>query len=141
MNVDTHNRVVIGWKERVDLPNWGIVRIRAKIDTGARSSSIHVDSYALLPNNRVEFWIVKNNLYPDKKKKIVCDIQRITQVRSSNGLSSQRIFVSTMVRIGPVLQTVELGLVNRSMMKYPMLIGRTALRETFIVDVTRGYTF
>lgn len=122
---------VIGWSEYVALPEWGIAALRAKADTGARSSALHVEAIEELPRGRVRFDVVLHRL---RRRRVTVEarIRRRARVRSSNGHYTTRIFVRTRVRIGTVERRVELSLVDRGSMIYRMLLGRSALQGLFV---------
>jgi len=123
----------------VDLPEWRILRLRAKVDTGAKSSALHVDNLRELPHDRVRFDVRLHRRYPERTVTVEAKVTRRTRVRSSSGASELRIFVETQVRVGTVAFTAELGLVDRQRMIYRMLLGRTALGARFYVDPSRRY--
>lgn len=125
---------VVGWNEHVDLPQWRIRGIRAKIDTGARSSAIHVENIRELPRDRVKFDVVLDR-NGGRRRHVTAAVIRRARVRSSTGKFRRRIFVKTIVRIGPLDVPVELSLVDREKMIYRMLIGRSALAGRFLIDV------
>lgn len=129
--------VLIGWTEYVDLPDWGIKRLRVKVDTGARSSALHVDNLVELPRGRVAFDVVVHRKKRDRHIHVKATVLRRGRVRSSNGHMTTRIFVSTRLRLGPVEKDVELSLVNRERMIHRMLLGRSALSGPFVIDVNR----
>jgi hypothetical protein len=82
--------VVIGWTEYVDLPEWGVRRIRAKVDTGARSSALHVENIRELPRGIVRFDVVVHRERRDRHVRVRARITRRSRVRSSNGELSPR---------------------------------------------------
>ena len=127
-------KTVIGWNEFVALPEWDIPKIKAKIDTGARSSALHVEQIEQLPNNHLSFWVVLDK-HKERKIKVVARVKRHGHVKSSHGETSGRFFVETKIRIGPVTRKIELNLVDRGKMNFRMLLGRTALRGRFMIDV------
>jgi len=127
---------LIGWNEYVELPEWGIRRLRAKVDTGARSSALHVEQIELLPRNRVRFSVVLHRKKKDRRVAVEAHVVRRARVRSSNGRYSQRLFVRTRLRLGSVEQDIELSLVDRGKMIHRMLLGRTALEGRFLIDVS-----
>ena len=127
--------VVIGWTELVDLPDWGVTRLRAKVDTGARTSALHVENIVLLPRNRVAFDVVLHRQQRDRRIRVRTKISRRGRVRSSTGHLTERIFVETTLQLGPVEKTIELSLVDRKKMIHRMLLGREALHGPFLVDV------
>ena len=124
---------VVGWNEYVDLPEWGIRGLRAKMDTGARSSALHVEKIEELPGDRVRFDVVLDR--NGARRHVSAAIVRRSRVRSSTGHLTTRIMVRTTVRIGPVDRAVELSLVDREKMIYRMIIGRSSLSGRFLIDV------
>jgi hypothetical protein len=140
--VATHDKhgphVHIGWCEYVDIPAWGIFGLRAKADTGARSSSLHVENLIELPRGRVGFDVVLHRTKRDRRVHVEAPVSRLSRVRSSLGVSATRPFVRATVHIGPVEEEIELNLVDRGHLLYRMLLGRTAL-SGLLVDVNRRY--
>ncbi len=126
---------LIGWNEYVDIPEWGIRGLRAKVDTGARSSALHVEHIERLPHGRVRFEVVLHREKRDRRVRVEARVVRQARVRSSNGEFSYRLFVRTRLRLGEVDEEVELSLVDRGRMIHRMLIGRTALDGRFLIDV------
>lgn len=131
-------RPIIGWNEYVDLPDWGVSHLRAKIDTGARSSALHVADVELRSRGRVRFDIVLDTRKRRRRKRVEVAVSRRARVRSSTGEYSTRIFVSTSLRLGPVEREAEISLVDRGDMIFRMLIGRTALGHDFLIDAARN---
>lgn len=129
--------VLIGWTEYVDLPEWGVRRLRAKVDTGARSSALHVENIEELGRGFVRFDVVLHRLKRDRRIHVRTHISRRSRVRSSNGQIETRYFVETLMRLGPVEKRVEVSLVDRRRMIHRMLLGRTALSGPFLIDVDR----
>lgn len=128
------SKLIVGWHERVALPTWGVSAIRAKIDTGARSSALHVDNIVPLPGQRVRFDLIASE--SGRRRHIDAAVVRTAHVRSSSGHGATRFFVRTRVRLGTIEREVELSLVDRSEMRFRMLLGRTALSGV-LVDPTR----
>lgn len=133
----TRDPIVIGWTEYVDLPDWNVNRVRAKVDTGARSSALHVENIELLSGNRIRFDVVLHREKRDRRIHVKAPVARRSRVRSSNGQTETRYFVRTTLRLGPVEREVELSLVDRGRMIHRMLLGRTALSGPFLIDVDR----
>lgn len=129
----------IGWKETLDLPDWHIRNMLAKMDTGARGSAIDVKDIIELPDNRVRFAIVLHRKDRSQTHTVEAPIHRRTRIRSSNGQCHDRFVVCTRLRIAGIEKTVELSLVNRKRMICRMLLGRTALAGTFLVDSSEKY--
>ena len=130
-------RTVLGWNELVALPEWGALLLPAKIDSGARSSSLHVEELSV-DGDRVTFTVPDAGHHPGHHAaRIEAKVVRIARVTSSNGRAQKRIFVETTLHLGPILRKVEINLVSRGDMRFPMLIGRTALRRHFLVNPGR----
>lgn len=133
-------RTVIGWREYVALPEWGVKAVKCKADTGARTSAIDVSQIEELDGDRVRFHLMIDRKHP-KGKTIEADIIRRTRIKSSFGASHDRLVVATTMRLGPVEKAIEFSLVSRKNMLCPMLLGRRALQPEFIVDSARRYVF
>ena len=129
---DTGNKIV-GWRELVDLPDLGLTGIPAKIDTGARTSSLHAEVLEEL--TREDGRYIRFAVDWDGKRH-ECEAIHVDErgITSSNGESQLRNVIKTKLRIGNQEFKAEISLADRSDMKFPMLIGRTALRRRFFVD-------
>jgi hypothetical protein len=132
-------RLIIGITEFVDLPDWNIRRLRVKVDTGARTSALHVENVHLLGRDRVRFDVRLHREKPTRRASVEAKITRRAWVRTSTGVAEPRLFVTTRLRLGPVEREVELGLVDRRNMIFRMLLGRSALGSSFLVDVARRF--
>ena len=128
---------IVGWRERIDIPDWGVRRVRAKIDTGARTSAIHVDHIEPISDERVRFEVVLRES-PRRTVMVEADVVRSSSVRPSSGRAQQRPVVLVRLRIGEVEREAEVSLVSRKGMLCRMLVGRRAL-EGLLVDPTRRY--
>ncbi|HVW27627.1 MAG TPA: RimK/LysX family protein [Polyangiaceae bacterium] len=131
--------IVIGFAELVDLPEWGIVGLRGKIDTGAKTSALHVSNIREIGNGRVGFDVRLHRRRTDRIVHVEAKILRRGRVRPSNGDVQTRLFVTTTLRIGSIERTIELSLVDRENMIYRMLVGRTAISAGVLVDPARRY--
>ena len=129
--------ITVGWRERVCLPDWDIRGLRAKIDTGARTSAIDVAAIELLPDERVRFEVVTRRKPTVRSRWIEADLVRETVVKPSSGERQQRCVCRTRLRLGPVTRHIEVTLVCRRKMACRMLVGRTALAGAFVVDVAQ----
>jgi hypothetical protein len=127
--------LVIGWSEFVDLPDWGVRGLRAKVDTGARTSALHVDRVEERPRGRVRFEVVLDRQTPGRIR-VEARVRRRARVRSSSGHWTTRVFVATRLELGPLVRDVEIGLVDREQMIHRMLLGRSALAGC-LVDPAR----
>jgi hypothetical protein len=137
--VEREPSLVIGFSEYVDIPEWHIMRLRAKVDTGARSSALHVENIRELSSGRVRFEVRLHRRHHDRRVIVEAPITRRGRVRASTGIMQWRYFVRARVHIGPVEQELELSLVDREHMIFRMLIGRSALAHRFLVDVSKRY--
>jgi len=123
---------IIGWREWVEFPDWGM-RIRAKADTGARSSAIDCAEITELPGGRVRFTVRLDR--KDRKLVTLEDKIRVRKhVRSSSGHGHDRIYVETMLRLAGVEKRILVSLVCRKAMIHRFLLGREALGADFLVN-------
>jgi len=133
--------VLLGWREWLSLPVLGIVAVRAKVDTGARSSALHVrDQEVFLREGRefVRFLLDTgvHDLPPQLAEAAVLDRRRVTD---SGGNTSERIFIRTRLRLAGQAWQAEVNLTHRRNMLFPMLLGRTALAGRFLVDPASSF--
>lgn len=127
----------IGWREHVDLPEFDVIGIEAKIDTGAKSSVIHAFFIRDVEIDGAP--IVEFTLHPKRDRhhpELMCRALLIEKriIRSSNGEEETRPVIATEISLGGVSRTIEVTLTNRESMKYRMLLGRDALRGAYLVD-------
>lgn len=128
--------IVLGWREWVVLPGLGIDRLRAKVDTGARSSALHVDEHWRFTEGGAPW--VGFRLRPSRVRHDVVEasapIIDERGVVDSGGRRTRRIFLLTTMRLAGIEKPVEVNLSDRRNMLFPMLLGRTALAGSFTVD-------
>lgn len=127
--------IIVGWREIVQLPHLGLLDIPAKIDSGARTSSLHatdVEEFEKHGEKFVRFTVdMPGGGAPQRCEAVHVDIRGIT---SSNGETQRRYVIKTPLTIGKLTFRAEVTLADRSDMKFPMLIGRSSLRRRFVVD-------
>jgi len=133
---------VIGWREWVGLPDLGIRRIKAKIDTGAKSSAIHAYNVRVFARGGTE--IVKFDLHPRQKNERVvvsteAEVLEFRKVRNSGGTVDTRPVIVTHAVLFGRRFPIELTLANRDEMGYRMLIGREALRGRFLINASESF--
>ena len=132
----------IGWREWVGFPELGVDAIKAKIDTGARTSAIHawnIVEYDLDGSPWASFDlhpVQRNNKMIQSCCAPVCDTR---DVRSSNGQTEHRVIIRTLLQMGDERWPIELSLTNRDAMGYRLLLGRTALRKHVRIDPGRSF--
>lgn len=142
MSEPTHPTTLTGWREWVSLPGFDVPWVKAKIDTGARTSSLHAFDVEHL-SRAGEPW-VRFSVHPwqgnDEHAVLVeCPVLGERIVRSSSGHAQERIVVLADVALVGRTVTAELTLTNRDEMGFRMLVGREALRQGFVVDPSRSY--
>ncbi len=129
---------IVGWRERVDLPDWKLRRVRAKIDTGARTSAIDVARVEELDDGRIRFEVV-SRIRPRRTRWIEARPARTSIVKPSHGKPQQRYVCLTRIRLGDIEYEIEVSLVCRRGMLCRMLLGRTALEGRVLVDPRHKY--
>lgn len=133
---------VIGWREWLQLPEFGIAAIKAKIDTGARSSTLHAFDMEFF-ERRGEEW-VRFRIHPLQRDvrhsaQVEAPILEWRYVRSSSGHVTCRPIIVTRVRLMRHEWSIEVSLVGRDEMGFRMLLGREAVRRRFVIDPGRSY--
>ncbi|QEG20399.1 ATP-dependent zinc protease family protein [Mariniblastus fucicola] len=133
---------VIGWREFIALPDLGVKRIKVKVDTGARSSSLH--AYRIEEFSKGDEQWVRFKVCPDQhsNKKVVSAEAKILDsrlVKNSGGKQNRRYVIETTLRLLDEDFPIELTLANRSEMGFRMLLGRQATRRRFLVDSGGSY--
>jgi hypothetical protein len=133
---------LLGWREWVALPELNIEQIKAKIDTGARSSALH--AFALEPYRKGgERWLMFAIHPKQKNTDIVIEchapIKDRRLVSDSGGHKQRRYVIESSLLLGQTLITAELTLTNRDNMKFRMLLGRTAMNGRFMIDSSASY--
>ncbi len=134
----------VGWREWVSLPDLGIQRIKAKVDTGARSSALHafdLEEIEIDGGPGVRFKI--HPMQRDSETEISAEAALIDQrwVRSSTGRATLRPVIRTHALLGDEIWPIEITLVRRDVMGFRMLLGRQAIRSRFVVDPGRSFLF
>ncbi len=133
---------IVGWREWVSLPELGMAAIKAKVDTGARSSALHVlniEPFTSHGKLNIRFEIPSDrhdtmNLVPTQ-----AEVLDRREVRNSGGQIEVRYAILTLVELQGIRWPIELTLTNREAMGFRMLLGRQAVRDRFLVDPGRSF--
>lgn len=133
---------LIGWREWLSLPELGIKAIKAKIDTGAKTSALHAFSVETFKENgqdKVKFML--HPLQRNISKIIVCTATILDTriVSDSGGHKEERFVIQTPVQLGTRIWPIEITLTNRDTMKFRMLLGRSALNHHYHIDPAKSY--
>lgn len=136
------SRVLIGWREWVLLPELCPLPIKAKVDTGARTSALH--ALALEVHSRPEGTFASFELHPLQRSaegavQVEWPVLGYRRVRSSNGRVETRPVIRTLARAGSTSWPIEVTLAAREEMGFRMLLGRSALRRRFVIDPGRSF--
>ena len=130
-------KIIVGWREWLGLPELGIEKIKAKVDTGARTSCIHAFDIEEFSENG-ETWVkfTTHPLQEDVETTVECRAKVVERkyVTSSSGQRELRYFIETKLVAGTQSWPVRVTLSNRSTMKFRMLLGRTAMENRIVVD-------
>jgi hypothetical protein len=133
--------VVLGWREWVALPDLGLAAVRAKVDTGARSSALHVDWLERYTDAGAPW--VRFGLHPVDislpERSIQAPVLDQREVTDSGGHVTKRVFIATRVVLAGQAFLAEINLTSRHGMLFPMLLGRTALADRFVVDPAQSF--
>jgi hypothetical protein len=133
---------VVGWREWVGLPDLGIARIKAKVDTGARTSALHAfNIHYIARHGKVWARFDVHPLQRDGKTVVHCEAPLIEEryVTDSGGKRTLRPVIETRIGVGDSVHVVEVTLITRDAMGFRMLLGRQAIRDRFLVDSSRSY--
>jgi hypothetical protein len=136
------DKLVLGWREWLNFPELGITRIKAKVDTGARTSCLH--AFFVEPFDKGDEEWVRFGIHPqqgDTDEAVYCEAPLKDQrtVRDSGGHEELRYVIEASVLIGEHKHRIEVTLTDRDSMKFRALLGRTAIRGRYVVDSGRSY--
>ncbi|MBV2358645.1 RimK/LysX family protein [Thalassococcus sp. CAU 1522] len=130
--------MVIGWMELVDLPLLGLDRVKAKIDTGARTSALHATDIEPFEKDG-EPWVRFRTLISDglPEKVIETPYHSERAIKNTSGVPEDRYIIHTQMRLGKRRWAIDLSITDRTNMTFPMIVGRAALKNHNIVVHTR----
>jgi len=132
----------IGWREWVALPDLGLPAIKAKIDTGARTSALH--AFLIEPYQEAGVEMLRFLIHPIQRNQEFqvechCPVYDVREVTDSGGHREMRYVIQSNVTIGNGHWPIELTLTNRDTMSFRMLLGRKAMEERFLVNPGASY--
>ncbi len=133
---------IIGWREWVALPTLGVPAIKAKVDTGARSSALHAFDLERFDRNGAT--MVRFQAHPiQRDDQYIISVEAVLLeerwVRNSGGQEELRPVIETTVQVGTQIWPIELTLTNRDVMGFRLLLGRQAVRRRYLVDPGHSY--
>jgi hypothetical protein len=135
-------RKIIGWREYIALPEFGVEQIKVKVDTGARTSALHVSKTRIFKRrgkHYVDFVIHPRQRSNHPEIQCIAELKEERHVLSSTGNGTIRPVIETWLSLGEESWPIEVTLVNRDVMGFRMLLGRQALRKRFVVDPGRSF--
>ncbi len=133
---------ILGWREFISIPELSIKEIKAKLDSGARTSALHVTNLKIIKRGQTQFadfTVHPNQHSTNPEIHTRHKISSFRVIKSSNGSSTKRPVIKANIMIGLEKKEIEITLVNRDLMGFRMLLGRTALRPDCIIDPGRSY--
>jgi hypothetical protein len=134
--------ITLGWRERLALPQLGIGMLKAKLDTGARSSSLHVDTIEEFQRDGVTWLRFTMHVGRRQPLDVVCEAPALDRriVTDTGGRRTERWFIRSEIQLAGQQFGVDINLTDRRHMLFPLLLGRSALSGRFAVDPERSYT-
>ncbi len=136
------NKPIIGWREWVAFPELGVDRIKAKIDTGARTSALHafdIQLYEKQGKSWVRFAIHPYQRNDTDIRTCTCPVVESRVVTNSGGAQEERLVIETFLMLGEQSWPIEVTLTNRDQMGFRMLLGRTAVKGHFLIDPGKSF--
>ena len=139
----SRSSLVVGWREWLRLPELGVEAIKAKVDTGARTSALHAENVRIV-RGRSGRASVRFTVHPVQRSgkravEAVAPLVGERRVTSSSGSRELRPVIRTVVNIGSLEWPIEITLTRRDVMGFRMLLGRQALRGRAVVDPGRSF--
>ncbi|MCW8809129.1 MAG: RimK/LysX family protein [Rhodanobacter sp.] len=138
----TPDLITLGWRERLALPRLGIAMLKAKLDTGARSSSLHVDTLESFIRGGVTWLRFTMHVGRRHPHEVCCEVPAMDRrtVTDTGGRCTERWFIRSDVELAGQRFGIDINLTDRRHMLFPLLLGRSALNGRFVVDSALSYT-
>ncbi|MEL0083572.1 MAG: ATP-dependent zinc protease [Gammaproteobacteria bacterium] len=135
-------KIIIVSIEVCDLPDIGITDLQIRVDTGAKTSSLHVDNLEKFSKNGKPW--VRFDIHPDvyhieKVTRCESPLHDVRSIKSSNGASEERYVINTLMRLGDRSWPIDITLTDRSDMSYLMLLGRQGMEKRVLVDPSKNF--
>lgn len=140
--IPTSTQTIIGWREWVALPDLNLPALKAKIDTGARTSALHaffIEPYKQDGVDMLRFMIHPIQLNDSLEVECHAPVFDFREVTDSGGHREMRYVIQSRLVIGNIEQPIEMTLTNRDTMRFRMLLGRRAMEHRFLVDPGASY--
>lgn len=137
-NLPPKNLIVVGWTERVGLPSLDLADLKAKIDTGARTSALHADRIERFERDGAP-WVRFRVLHDAAKSRVMKEhpVHDIRDIKNTSGVPEERVVIRTALLIAGHRWRIDLSLTDRSNMRLAMIVGRTALSRHNVAVHTR----
>lgn len=130
---------LIGWREFVALPGLKLKNIKAKIDTGAKTSALHAEEIEYISINNKKYVKFVYKTEEGQRKKLKARFIEERAIKSSTGQTTIRPVVKAKIKMGLNEFDIELTLINRDLMGFKMLIGRDALNHKFVINPSKSF--
>jgi len=134
--------LILGRREWVALPDLGLLAVKVKVDTGARTSALHargIEAFGPASEPRVRFTVHPVIERPEIEVACEAPLLGAREITSSSGETETRLIIKSRIKIGDQIWPIELGLTNRESMTHRMLLGRQAIRPGMLVDPARSF--
>lgn len=138
---ETPKKMMIGWHQTISLPDLGTHRFKAKIVTGARTTALHATNFSRMEVDGRQFvrFLPDHGLFDDVEERCL-PIPHRRKITNTGGIAEERFIVATALQVGSRRARVEISLTDRSDMRYPIIVGRSALRVLRLsVDPSRSW--
>jgi hypothetical protein len=132
---------IIGWRETVSLPDLGIPAIKAKIDSGARTSALHALKQKVFERDGME-WVSFRVPLPGTPHESRCEapLADRRKIKNTSGVPEERLIIKTTLKLGNKEWLIEVSLADREKMEFDLILGRTAIRRRgYLIDPRRSY--